>query len=296
MEVSNEYLLANSPVIYCHLVSIFYTCQLTYTTNELLLYTTDILVNISSKIDLTGRRKSMYLLDDVTDAANKRFLARNKLLELTNPQVTLKLKNVSIAFIQLLSQLLQQNQSKFWLLRAIDIWIKLALCPENQAIFLSITNDILTHMVELLCCNTIAIDPLTSDIDAIYRKRVPGYVGVNFYPDHCDIEIRDAILDFMISLSLLSNTLQLRLANFPNCIELLFMICDITKTKTRTDGIQKAYSLLQWFSLRHSSNEIRRKFLAIHVNMIASACSDDYIAGMFIMLVGFLYLSDIVVL
>ena len=265
--------------IYRHLIAIIYTTINLNYINDIINYTFDIITSIATRIDLTGKRKQTYsawMIDEtITNNNNIKNITKMKLFDNTI-NISLNSRNLSILLINFIQISLKQNYNRILIVRSLEILLKLAITIENIIIFNSANIEFYEILIQLLCINNTCCDSFTNQNDIILLKRPPAYINNHSIDNHNDIEIRDLIIDLMLTLSQSSQLIQIQFSSINNCIPILFKLCEIGKSKYRSEIHMKTYSLLHLYCQRY---ENRKKFQAIHTDMIVAACSDDYIAG-----------------
>ena len=166
----------------------------------------DTLLNISSRLDLTGYRKlsQSFWLEDC--------LLETKGLQQLRPRnaSTESLKNESLPITRtLLSYIfasLRQTVDREQVKRGLELLTKLATA-ENVELFSTCPDVFLTLLVEHLCVNTSNVEPLTqselkhastiTNSTAPHSKgsvKLPACVS-SFFTEICDTDVRDLSLE-----------------------------------------------------------------------------------------------------
>eukprot|EP01038_Epipyxis_sp_PR26KG_P016280 gene16280-22177_t len=244
-EPTNEQILAQSSVILRHVVSILMASIETYSvTNTVTQLAFDIIINLGSKIDTTGRKRiNQYnsFLEYITLNQNKinkkstynhMNLQNQSILKLSDHfsatssyeylQVTNSLLSIILCFLN------KQNQSRIprvAVIRTLEFLSRFALCNENNTCFSNCPTSLLESLVDLLCVNYTIADPLTPPFGNNKNKHPISILTQSYFGSELsDFEIRDLSLEAIHSMCLLSSNLILRFGNIPNAVEILLKI------------------------------------------------------------------------
>ena len=160
----------------------------------------DILLNISSRLDLNGAKKlsqSSWLEDCLTEAKGlPQLRPRSASISLKNDVSTLPITRTLFSYIYAsLKQSLDREQIK----RGLELLTKL-ISVENGDLFTSAPDEFLSLLVDHLCTNVSSAEPLSlgdSKYLATTAKtsiKMPACVSA-FFTEVCDSEIRDLSLE-----------------------------------------------------------------------------------------------------
>ncbi len=291
MDVANETHVAHSPVYMRHIATVLLAAlETSFVAGvEASTLAFDILSNVGGRIYFSSKKKTShsYFLEDVMSLEGRHQAALYRKIQSDPRQdyCTIVSSLVPILY-RIIST--RHNLGRTFVLRALEILVKLTTVPENFTLLNKIPPAFIAALVQLLCVSTTQAEPLVStssyaahgDPEGLHRPP-PAVFGphMSFFLDGSDTELRGASLDCLNALCSGSTTLLMRTAQSPGCVELLTkMVTTVdTATASRVDGHAKATSLL---ALMFNQPDLYREFMSVRTELILAACRDDVVADL----------------
>lgn len=180
--------------------------------------TFEILVNISSRIDLNGSKKmsqSLWLEDCLGDMKSFPQLRPRSSSTVSSKNEYLPITRTLLSYI---FASLRQSVDREQIKRGLEFLTKLAIA-ENVDLFATAPDSFLCLLVEHLCVNVSSSEPLglsdakhsTTGSNSFFKSntKIPACVSA-FFMEVCDTEIRDLSLEAIWTLCTFSQVTRLR--------------------------------------------------------------------------------------
>ena len=270
-----------------HLVGILIASIQAHVVTEYTQLAFDILVNIGGRIDTSGRKRlqTWQYIDDGRVSEDKQKLlnllrysdhmsavSTVQYVEATSllfPVIQYILSNIDTGAL-----VASKSHSRFLVVRALELFGKLASTSENGPALTNAPDSLLDTLVSMMCVSYSLGESITPDTlmgDPMGRGRPPALAflpaslqqppqqhqqqqqsGGNTaaYSQHlqagdfgCDIELRDLSVDAVANLCANSQYLATRMAETPHCIEFLYRIAiTMGSTTATTTSSYSAYA------------------------------------------------------
>ena len=177
------------------------------------------LINISSRLDLNGSKKpsQSLWLEDCLDPKGFPQLKPRSSATIPCKSESLPITSTLLSYIFVsLQQSLDREQTK----RGLDLLTKIAMNVDNVELFATAPDTLTSILVELMCVNISATEPLslsdTKSYTGLRGARLPACAS-SFFSEISDTEIRDLSLEAIWSLCTFSqvhrNTANLHTSN-----------------------------------------------------------------------------------
>ena len=188
----------------------------------------EILINISSRLDLNGAKKpsQSLWLEDCLDPKGFPQLKPRSSATIPCKSESFPITSTLLSYIVVsLQQSLDREQTK----RGLDLLTKISMNVDNVEIFATAPDTLTSILVELLCVNVSATEPLClSDFKSnsgARGARLPACAS-SFFSEISDTEIRDLSLEAIWSLCTFSQVTHNM--SMPSYFSLLRVPCHVT--------------------------------------------------------------------
>lgn len=186
----NEQIIAASAPVIRHLVAIVVLAAELNVPFQAMYLSLDILINVASKIDLSGKRRlhGYYFPEDLMSENNDEIQRNLQLLRASSHMNSTSYYDYVAAVSSLMSVLtlvVSGNAlvNRTIAMRSLELITRIALNPDNT-VYLSNSPDLFVYsLIEILCCSKTNLEPWVPDIftlhgDAEGRRRPPACVKV----------------------------------------------------------------------------------------------------------------------
>jgi hypothetical protein len=293
-EMCNEAAIASSYLFMKHLVTVLLASFGTGTFYEASQIANETLLNVASRIDLAGDKRLAQTswLDDCLDPRLAPGTRLKAALHQTNAS-KLDYQEVVKGLLAYVNASIRQSVDRAQIARGLDLLAKLATNADNKVVLTDCPEDLLEHLVALLCTNYTDTEPLNvAEVSTIPGARTASTAGTtqtalrmstirlpacetgSFFTELSDFEVRDLALETMHNLCAMSTELAVALAQIPHLLTILVRICATkgTRGERYETGPLKALAVLNILTQRKQENRLH--FKAIHTELTLAACSN----------------------
>lgn len=286
-ETSNEGYMAASSVLFPHLVALILVCS---RKSEAYQLASDILSNVSAKIDFTGRKRpyqdNYYCPESFltrVDDKKGRGLMTLKLSAHYSSESFHDYKVACYTVLSFCSSVVRYCDDRTQLQKCLDILIKISSNKDNMTLLQNMSDDFFEALVELLPTTTLSADPVqilenndTFGLVPLTTIKSPVSMG-HFFHDIIDNPIKDLVVELLFELCQGSKYMQEKLSLNMKLYKVLFKIIDARSEKlSKTDEkIKKIEAILSIFALKTSNFE---KFLGLESQIVLGGTQDEILS------------------
>ena len=297
-ETSNEGYIAASSILMPHLISLTLVCS---RKSEAYQLASDILSNVSAKIDFIGRKRPYQdnyycpesFLTRLEDKKGKALMT----LRLSNhysSETFLDYKVACCALLSFCNSIVRYSDDRAQLQKCLEILVKISSNKDNMTVLQNMSDEFFEALVDLLPSTTFSVDPVhilensdTFGLVPLTTIKPPASIGQSFQ-EILDNPLKDVVIEFLFELCQSSKYIQEKLSQNMKLYELLFKIIDARSDRmSKTDEkVKKIEAILSIFALKTSNFE---NFLGLECQIVMGGTHDEILSDILCSKTAFIF-------
>ena len=300
-----------------HLVSLVVASYGAVTMPDPCQHAFDTLVNIASRLDLTGTKRlsQSRWLENVLGDSRTHPHGRTKVPMHQTHASKHDYLEVTKALAAYVFASVRQTVDRTQIARGLELLVKLAGNEANKPVFTDVPTDMLEDLVALLCVNLTETEPLvvaeatvpglrqasilgyTQERVRANFTRIPACETATFFEVLSDVELRDMALEAIHTMCTLCPDLLPHFARVPHFLTVLLRICAlrIARGERYEAGPAKAAAIAVLLAQRATDRDVRGRFKAVYMELVTGAAWNDCLADIFATVAPLLDVVDDVV-